>query len=115
MKWEIDHTSREGLQDQIAGCVRRGVASGELPVGDQLPPATELAAALSVDRNTVLAAYRTLRDDGLLEFRRGRGARVAETGLRRAELDAAGRELVQLARRHGYGRAELITLIEELT
>ena len=75
----------------------------------------ELADAIGVDRNTVLAAYRTLRDDGLLEFRRGRGARVAEAGLRRAELDAAGRELVQLARRHGYGRAELITMIEELT
>ena len=62
---------------QIVACVRRGVASGELAVGEQLPPAAELAGALSVDRNTVLAAYRQLRDDGVLEFRRGRGARVA--------------------------------------
>ncbi|MER6795687.1 GntR family transcriptional regulator [Amycolatopsis mediterranei] len=58
-------------------CVRRGVASGELALGEQLPPAAELAKALSVDRNTVLAAYRQLREDGVLEFRRGRGARVA--------------------------------------
>lgn len=115
MLWTVDHASRTSLQEQIAGCVRRGVVDGQLAAGDRLPPAQELADAIGVDRNTVLAAYRTLRDDGLLEFRRGRGARVADTGLRRAELDAAGRELVRLARRHGYGRAQLITMIEELT
>ena len=80
MRWEIDHTSRERLQDQIASCVRNGVSAGELELGEQLPPAAELGAALSVDRNTVLAAYRQLRDDGVLEFRRGRGARVVSTG-----------------------------------
>ena len=32
-------------------------------IGEQLPPAAELATALSVDRNTVLAAYRQLRDE----------------------------------------------------
>ena len=58
--------------------MRGGIASGSLVPGKQLPPAAELAEALSVDRNTVLAAYRQLRADGLLEFRRGRGARVAK-------------------------------------
>ena len=38
MRWEIDHASRARLQDQIASCVRRGVASGELEIGEQLPP-----------------------------------------------------------------------------
>ena len=115
MLWTVDHASRIPLHEQIAGCVRRGVADGRLPVGERLPPAQELADALGVDRNTVLAAYRHLRDAGLLEFRRGRGARVARSGAGRAELDAAGRELVRLAREHGYGRTELITMIEELT
>ena len=63
----------------MAACVVRSVHAGELAVGEQLPPATELAAALSVDRNTVLAAYRQLREAGILEFRRGRGARIAAT------------------------------------
>ena len=79
MLWTIEHGSRVPLQDQIAGCVRRGIASGELASGDQLPPAAELAEAVSVDRNTVLAAYRRLRDDGVLEFRRGRGVSAAAT------------------------------------
>ena len=75
MLWSIDPASRLPLQEQIAGCVRRAVADDELAVGEQLPPAAELAEALAVDRNTVLAAYRRLREDGVLEFRRGRGAR----------------------------------------
>ena len=76
MRWTIDHAAPERLQDQIAACVRRGMAGGELRLGDQLPPAAELGDALDVNRNTVLAAYRQLRDEGVLEFRRGRGVRI---------------------------------------
>ncbi|WP_375485856.1 GntR family transcriptional regulator [uncultured Jatrophihabitans sp.] len=115
MLWTIDHASRIPLQEQIAACIRRAIADAQLSVGDRLPPAQELADAVAVDRNTVLAAYRSLREAGLLEFRRGRGVRVADSPAGRAELDTASRELVRLARRHGYGRAELITMIEELT
>jgi DNA-binding transcriptional regulator YhcF (GntR family) len=115
MRWLIDHSSRESLQLQIAHCVRHGVAAGELAVGEQLPPAVELAAALSVDRNTVLAAYRQLRDEGLLEFRRGRGARVASAVTEPAPVAEAARVLVAVARQHGLGRTDLIRLIEQLT
>lgn len=115
MKWEIDHSGRERLHDQIAGCVRRGVASGELPVAERLPPAAELADTLSVDRNTVLAAYRQLRDEGVLEFRRGRGARVASTGPARASVTEAAQTLIAVGRAHGLGQHDLIRIIQELT
>src|SRR4051812_34404290 len=115
MIWAIDHTASIPLRDQIITCVRRGITTCQLTVGDQLPPAAELAEALSVDRNTVLAAYRRLRDDGVLEFRRGRGARVADGARPVAAVDQAAREFVDLARAHGYGRRDLIRLIEELT
>ncbi|GAA2631778.1 GntR family transcriptional regulator [Paractinoplanes durhamensis] len=115
MRWTIDHSSPELLQHQIARCVRQGVATGELTVGEQLPPAAELGEALSVDRNTVLTAYRQLRDEGLLEFRRGRGARVASAVTEPAPVAEAAQELVAVARRHGLGRADLIRLIERLT
>lgn len=115
MRWTIDHSSRESLQQQIAGCVRHGVATGELISGEQLPPAAELAAALSVDRNTVLAAYRQLRDECLLEFRRGRGARVTSAGVRLASVTEAAQALIAVARAQGLDRTELIRLIEELT
>ena len=115
MQWNIDHQSRERLQDQIAGCVRRGMASGELEIGEQLPPAAELGEALSVDRNTVLAAYRQLRDEGVLEFRRGRGARVASTGPGLSSVTEAARNLIATARAQGLGTNDLIRIIEELT
>jgi DNA-binding transcriptional regulator YhcF (GntR family) len=114
MLWSIDHQSRVPLQDQIAGCVRRAVSEGALTEGEQLPPAAELAEALTVDRNTVLAAYRRLRDDGVLEFRRGRGARVCGGSAGRAAVDQAARALVDVAREHGYGRADVIRLIKEM-
>src|SRR5690242_6929578 len=115
MRWVIDHSSREALPLQIVGCVRRGVASGELAVGEQLPPAAQLSEALSVDRNTVLAAYRQLRDEGVLEFRRGRGARVASAVTEPALVIEAAQTLVAVARRHGLGRHDLVRLIEKLT
>ncbi len=115
MKWTIDHGSREHLQDQIASCVRCGVASRELQVGEQLPPAAELAAALSVDRNTVLAAYRQLRDEGLLEFRRGRGARVVSAAPASSFVTEAARDLIATAGAHGIDKSELVRIIKELT
>jgi GntR family transcriptional regulator len=54
---------------------------------------------------------RELRDEGLLEFRRGRGITVAGTPQQGAVIEEA-RNLVQLARRNGYRLDELVKLIE---
>ncbi|GAB3592308.1 GntR family transcriptional regulator [Angustibacter peucedani] len=117
MLWTIDHTSAQRLQDQVAAVVVRGLRDGELSVGEQLPPAAELATALSVDRNTVLAAYRQLRDAGVLEFRRGRGARIAastEPGDLAPVRDAV-QAAIDLARRYGLGPSDVITLVKEMS
>ncbi|MGD9573038.1 MAG: GntR family transcriptional regulator [Thermoleophilia bacterium] len=114
MLWHIDHSSPEPLRDQIVTCVRRGVSRGELAVGDRLPPAAELGEALSVDRNTVLAAYRRLRDEGVLEFRRGRGARVARSTRPRAAVVEAANRLIDAGRADGLSGDDLVRLIREL-
>ena len=116
MQWRIDHASSQRLQDQVAACVVRSVHAGELAVGEQLPPATELAAALSVDRNTVLAAYRQLREAGILEFRRGRGARIAATAKAGdlAPIREAVQSVLELARRYGLDSDDVVTLIKEM-
>ncbi|GAA4928651.1 aminotransferase class I/II-fold pyridoxal phosphate-dependent enzyme [Streptomyces coeruleoprunus] len=56
--------------------MERGVGAGELAPGQLLPPMRELAAALGVNPNTVAAAYRTLRERGVIETAGRRGSRV---------------------------------------
>ena len=101
------------LHEQVAAEIRRAIADGEAKPGERLPPAKDLAAVIGVNPNTVLRALRTLRDEGLLEFRRGRGITVAGTPDRSA-VTARARELVAFAQRHGYAPAELIDIIEGL-
>ena len=110
---KIDRRDPTPLHEQVAGEIRRAIAEGESGPGDRLPPARDLAAVLSVNRNTVLRALRVLRDEGLLEFRRGQGVRVAGTPERGAVIAKAA-ELLTLARRHGYRRDEVIELLEQL-
>jgi len=93
--------------------IRRAIADGEAKAGERLPPARDLAAILGVNTNTVLRSLRLLRDEGLLEFRRGRGVTVAGTPEKGAVI-ARARELVRFARQQGYRRDELIQLIEEI-
>ena len=69
---------------------------------------------LGVNTNTVLRALRILRDEGLLDFRRGRGITVAGTPERGAVV-AHARELVRFARSHGYRVDELIQIIENVS
>ncbi|UNO38736.1 aminotransferase class I/II-fold pyridoxal phosphate-dependent enzyme [Streptomyces sp. MST-110588] len=61
---------------EIAASVERAVGAGELQPGQALPPLRELAAHLEVNPNTVAAAYRTLRERGVIETAGRRGSRV---------------------------------------
>lgn len=112
---EIDPSSSEPLHEQVAAAVRRAIADGEVLSGERLPPARDLAAVLGVNANTVLRALRTLRDEGLLEFRRGRGVTVSGIGPERSAVVAKARELVALARRCGYRPEELAEIIAQLS
>jgi GntR family transcriptional regulator len=109
----IDRDGPLPLHDQVAAELRRAIADGEAGPGDRLPPARDLAAVLGVNSNTVLRALRILRDEGLLEFRRGRGVTVAGTPEEGAVL-ARARELLQFARQNGYRPEELIRMIERM-
>jgi DNA-binding transcriptional MocR family regulator len=75
----------------IAADVERAVGSGELEPGQLLPPMRELAVELGVNPNTVAAAYRTLRERGVIETAGRRGSRVrpkpATTGREHIRVD----------------------------
>ena len=113
-KVKIDRTEPLALHDQVAAEIRRAIAEGEAQPGERLPPARDLAAVLEVNTNTVFRALRSLREEGLLDFRRGRGVSVAGTPQRGAVLSKV-RELVQFARQQGYRTEELIQMIESVS
>jgi GntR family transcriptional regulator len=100
--------------EEVAAEIRRAIADGEAKPGERLPPARDLAAVLGVNTNTVLRALRLLRDEGLLEFRRGRGVSVTGTPEQGAVV-ARARELVRFARANGYGPDELARIIESVS
>ena len=109
----VDRSDPTPLHEQVAAEIRRAIAEGEASPGDRLPLAKDLAAVLGVNKNTVLRALHVLRDEGLLEFRRGHGITVAGTP-DKSLLVAQVRQLVELARRQGYRRNDLIAMIEAL-
>jgi GntR family transcriptional regulator len=109
----IDRSGPIPLHDQVAAQIRRAIADGEAGPGERLPLAKDLAAVLGVNKNTVLRALHMLREEGLLEFRRGRGITVVGTPQRGAVL-ARIQDLIEFARHHGYGRDEIIQIIESL-
>ena len=113
LKVKVDRSETLGLHDQVAAELRRAIAEGEALPGERLPPARDLAAVLAVNRNTVLRALRLLRDEGLLEFRRGRGITVASTRERGAVV-ARTKELLEFAREQGYRREELVRIIRTI-
>ena len=110
---KVDRSEDVALHDQVASEIRRAIADGEAGPGERLPPARDLAAVLGVNPNTVYRALRLLRDEGLLELRRGRGVSVVGTPERGA-VTARARELLRFARHHGVRREELITIIAQL-
>ena len=114
LRVKVDRHEPLDLHDQVAAEIRRAIAEGEAKPGERLPPARDLAAVLGVNTNTVLRALRQLRDEGLLEFRRGRGVTVTGTAERSAVVDRA-RELVLYARQHGYRPDELLAIIEDVS
>src|SRR5580698_1432694 len=103
----VDPLDPMPLHEQVAAEIRRAIAEGECGPGERMPPARDLAAILGVNPNTVLRALRILRDEGLLEFRRGRGITVTGVAPGRSVVVERARELVQFARGQGYRRDEL--------
>jgi GntR family transcriptional regulator len=110
---KVDRDEPLQLHEQVSAEIRRAIADGEAKPGERLPPARDLAAVLGVNTNTVLRAFRQLRDEGLLEFRRGRGVTVAGAPQHGAVVSQA-KELVRFARLHGYRLDELVGIIESV-
>jgi GntR family transcriptional regulator len=111
---KVDRSEATALHDQVAAEIRRAIAEGEAGPGERLPLAKDMAAVLGVNKNTVLRALHILRDEGLLDFERGRGITVAGTPQHGAVVRRI-REMVEFCRTQGYRPDEVIHIIEGLS
>jgi GntR family transcriptional regulator len=109
----VDPSSEAPIFEQLAASVRAEIARGSLVPGDRLPSAREVSEALEVNIHTVLHAYPELRDEGLVDLRRGRGAVITDLAIANAELHPSVQALVAEARHRGIGLATVIALINE--
>ena len=109
----IDEADPRTLYVQIADQLRGAIARGHVGDGDRLPPGRDLAGMLKVNLHTVLRAYGQLRDEGLVEMRRGRGVTVLGGASTRTTLSEMAARLVSDARGMGLDRREVLALVEE--
>lgn len=109
----IDPASDVPIFAQVAASVRADAASGRLRAGDRLPSAREVASSLEVNLHTVLRAYQELRDEGLVDMRRGRAAVVTDAVEPLAQLHDDVIALTERARALGLSPDTLAALVKE--
>lgn len=105
------------IYEQIASQIKGLILSGELKVGDPLPSMRALAQDLRVSIITTKRSYEILETEGLIESYTGRGSFVSaqnpellrEQNLR--SIEAKLSEAVEIAKRSGVDRAELMEIL----
>ena len=77
MRIQVTIGSSVPIYRQIVDQIRHAVATGIMPVGEQVPSVRALAGELVLNANTIAKAYAALVRDGVLESQQGRGYFVA--------------------------------------
>lgn len=108
----IDPTATKPVFEQISESITTQIATGSIATGSRLPSARELAETLGVNVNTVLHAYQSLRDEGHVELRRGRGAVVVSEPTADRVRDAVA-TAVSEARNAGIPVGTLLALVRK--
>lgn len=114
----IDEKDNRPIYLQIINQVKYQVRRGVLKPGDELPSVRELAESLAINMHTVRSAYLKLRDQGIINLRLGRRARIARlrqpvhTPDMEADLQVRLEELVTDALLMGYSDDDLRDMLD---
>lgn len=92
----IDEQDERPIYKQLVAQVKQQIADGSLEPGSELPSVRELATSLGVHLHTIRHAYQKLREQGVIELRLGRRARVAERRQKPASRDEIADSLTHL-------------------
>lgn len=111
----VNPSTDRAIYLQIADAVRAEIAAGHLTAGTTLPAAKDIAASLEVNPHTVLHAYQLLRDEGLVDLRRGRGAVVTPLATAMRTLHSDALALARSAHKLGLDGAALAATLQHAT
>lgn len=109
---QINPQSSTPVYLQIAASIRGAILRGDVVQGERLPGARELAQSLDLNMHTVLHAYGELRDEGLVDIRRGRGVTVLAPQTDLTEVTAALTEFCTRARAAGLSDEGILALVK---
>ena len=103
---------------QILRHIKRGIVSGIIQNGDELPSRRVLSALLGVNPNTIQKAYRLLEEEGLIESHSGAKSFVVLNGekaeaVRRELVEDDAKGAVEKLKDMGISKNEAIALIEK--
>lgn len=102
---------------QIILFIKRGMVSGQIRPGDELPSRRVLSALLGVNPNTIQKAYRMLEEEGLVASHAGAKSyvvldEVTLTRIRAELLESDARTLIDAMKQMGLSKEEALALIE---
>lgn len=102
---------------QIILFIKRGMVSGQIQPGDELPSRRTLSALLGVNPNTIQKAYRLLEEEGLVASHAGAKSYVVLSDevlarLRSELLKNDARTLIDAMKQMGLSKEEALALIE---
>lgn len=102
---------------QIILFIKRGMVSGRIQPGDELPSRRTLSALLGVNPNTIQKAYRMLEEEGLVSSHAGAKSYVvldeqALARLRSQLLENDAKTVIAAMKQMGLSKADALSLIE---
>lgn len=114
-----DFVAEDGLPIylQIVRHIKRGIVSGVIENGDEVPSRRVLSALLGVNPNTIQKSYAILESEGLMESRSGAKSYMVvdeerAAAVRRQLLESDVAAVVNSLKRMGLSKDEALSLIK---
>ncbi len=114
---KIDYNSEEAIYVQLRNQIILGVATSQLREGDSLPSVRQLADEIGINMHTVNKAYTVLKQEGIIQLDRRRGAVIAiDMNKLQALNDMKAQLAVVLAKGKckNISREEVYALVDEI-
>ena len=113
---DFDHTIP--IYIQVIQEIKLKMIRGELPLGEKMPSARDLALTYQINPNTANRIYKEMEAEGLVFTKRGLGTYVTEDAgildrIREELAQKHSREYVLMMKAIGMTKAEILQLVEE--